>query len=212
MFTRHMKHYILSFLVFLTTWTTVWADEPDSLSIANLPSVPQYVSVSKTIYHGDSIIHLTLVNPLYIYPQRKFKSKRRQKRYTRMVYNIKKTLPYAKLARQTIIETFEYIQTLPSEKARKKHIKLVERELVKTYTPIMKRLSKSQGRMLIKLIDRECNQTGLSIARAFLGPLRANFYQSIAFLFGHSLARNYDPKGKDQDIERAVLMIESGQL
>jgi hypothetical protein len=44
------------------------------------------------------------------------------------------------------------------------------------------------------------------------GSLRAFFYQSIARLFGMNLKSQYDPTGKDKDIEKIVRMIERGEL
>ena len=50
------------------------------------------------------------------------------------------------------------------------------------------------------------------MVKAFLGPLRANFYQVFAGLYGNSLTKKYDPQGEDKFTERIVLMVESGQL
>lgn len=118
----------------------------------------------------------------------------------------------AKLARYTVIETYDFIQTLPTKKERAEHLKRVEEGLKKQYTPTLKKLTRSQGRLLVKLIDRECGQTGYEIAQAFIGAFKANMYQAIAFCFGNSLTRRYDPEGEDRYIERVVRMVESGQL
>ena len=61
-------------------------------------------------------------------------------------------------------------------------------------------------------MDRECNQTGYSIAKAFIGSFKANMYQAMAFLFGQSLTKQYDPEGDDMYLERVVQQVESGQL
>ena len=66
--------------------------------------------------------------------------------------------------------------------------------------------------LLIKLIDRECNMTGYNIAKAFIGTFNANVYQGLAFLFGQSLTKHYDPEGDDRYTERVVRMVESGQI
>ena len=118
----------------------------------------------------------------------------------------------AKLVRLTVIETYEYLETLPTKKERMEHISRVEAGLKKEYTPRLKKLTRSQGKLLVKLIDRECNQTGYDIAQAFIGSLRANVYQGIAFVFGQSLNKHYDPEGDDKYVERVVRMVESGQL
>lgn len=132
--------------------------------------------------------------------------------YYRLVRNVKKVYPISREINCTIIETYEYLQTLPNERARQKHIKRVEKGLKEQYTPQMKKLSFSQGKLLIKLIDRQSNQTSFELVKAFMGPFKAGFYQTFASLFGASLKKEYDPEGDDRITERVVLLVESGQI
>lgn len=175
------------------------------------PALPINVQVGRAVYKGDSVPHVILP-PLYKYPVVDFKNDKEMEKYNRLVANVKKLLPMAKMVKITIIETYEYMQTLPDEKARKEHIKAMERDLKRQYTPIFKKMTRSQGRLLIKLIDRECDQSGLQIATAFIGAFKANFYQGISFLFGLNLNKKYDPEGDDRFTERVVRMVESGQI
>ena len=92
------------------------------------------------------------------------------------------------------------------------NMKRVEKGLKQQYTARMKKLSFTQGKLLIKLVDRENNQTSYQLVKAFMGPLKAGFYQAFAALFGASLRKQYDPEGDDKLTERIVLMVESGQL
>ena len=124
----------------------------------------------------------------------------------------KKVYPISREINQAIIETYEYLQTLPNEKARQKHIKRVEKGLKDQYTPRMKKLSFAQGKLLIKLIDRQSNSTSYELVKAFMGPFKAGFYQTFAALFGASLKKEYDPQGEDKLTERVVLMVENGQI
>ena len=132
--------------------------------------------------------------------------------YYRLIRNVKKVYPISREINQAIIETYEYLQTLPNEKARQKHIKRVEKGLKDQYTPRMKKLSFAQGKLLIKLIDRQSNSTSYELVKAFMGPFKAGFYQTFAALFGASLKKEYDPQGEDKLTERVVLMVENGQI
>ena len=123
-----------------------------------------------------------------------------------------KVYPISKEINQAIIETYEYLQTLPNEKALQKHIKRVEKGLKEQYTARMKKLSFAQGKLLIKLIDRQSNQTSYELVKAFMGPFKAGFYQTFAALFGASLKKEYDPLGEDKLTERVVLLVENGQI
>ena len=162
-------------------------------------------------YKGDTIpvVHL---KDVYIYQRPKFKNRRQERFYWRNVRDVKKTLPIAREVRDIIIETYEYLLTLPDEKAREAHLAAVEKGILAQYTPRMKKLTFSQGKMLIKLVDRECDQTGYELIKVFMGNIKANFYQTFAALFGASLKRDYDPDGKDAEIEEIIYWVEQGML
>ena len=163
------------------------------------------------VVNGDTLPVVNL-REIFVFPDVKFKNKRQQKQYDKLVRDVKRTLPYAKLIYDTLIETYEYIETLPTEKEQRAHIKRMEKELFEQYKPELKRLTFSQGKLLIKLIDRECNQSAFNLAKAFLGPFRAGFWNLFAGMFGASLKSEYDPKGKDAQTERVGVLVENGLL
>ena len=167
--------------------------------------------VPACIYDGDTIPDLRMPT-LYVFKPIVFKNKKKQKEYNRLVRNVKRTLPIAKEVNRAVIETYEYILTLPDEKSRQKHLQLVEKGLKQQYTPRLKKLTFSQGKLLIKLIDRETDSSSYELVKAFLGPFKAGFYQAFAAFFGASLKKEYHPEDEDALIEQIVLQVESGQL
>ena len=196
------------FLLFccLGTLLSAWAQQDDSELVLS-PSV----KVGKVLVDGDSIQYMEMSN-VYVYPEPTFKTQKQQRAYMRLVKNVKKVLPIAKEARQMLIETAEYIETLPTQKERDEHLKRVEAAIVKEYKPRMKKLTFSQGKLLIKLIDRECKSTAYEAIQAFIGPVRSGMWQAFAWMFGASLKKGYDPEGVDRLTERVVLMVEAGQI
>ena len=177
----------------------------------NTPTLVPMVKVGKVLHDGDSIQYVEL-NTLYVYPQLTFNDERQRQAYNRLLANIKRVLPIAEEVNSIIIETYEFMQTLPNKKAREEHMKLVEKSIRKEYTPRMKKLTYSQGKLLIKLVYRECNSSSYQLIQAFLGPIRAGFYQAFASLFGASLTKKYDAEGVDKYTERIVRQVEAGQL
>lgn len=163
------------------------------------------------VYNGDTIPYINLPT-VYIFKPLKFRNDRERTEYYRLVRNVKRVYPISREINRTIIETYEYLQTLPNEKARQRHIKRVEKGLKDQYTPQMKKLSFAQGKLLIKLVDRQSSQTSYELVKAFMGPFKAGFYQTFAALFGASLKKEYDPTGDDKLTERVVLLVESGQI
>ena len=96
------------------------------------PTFVPTVKVSKVMHEGDSIQYMEM-NNVYVYPQLTFKNKRQAQNYMRLVTNVKKVLPIAKEARMMLIETTEYLETLPNDKAKAEHMKRVEQDIFKTY-------------------------------------------------------------------------------
>ena len=174
------------------------------------PPQPSYVT-QLCVYEGDTIPYVSLP-AVYIYQPLQFKNKRQARSYNKLVRDVKKVLPIANEVQRAIIETYEYLMTLPDDKARQRHLKAVEKSIKEQYTPRMKKLTFSQGKLLIKLVDRQTNSTGYELVKAFLGPFRAGFYQTFAALFGASLKKEYAPEGEDALTERVVRMVENGQL
>ena len=182
-----------------------------ALAEMDSPTFVPTVKVGKVLVDGDSIQYMEM-NNVYVYPELTFKNKKQAQAYMRLVTNVKKVLPIAKEARQMLIETTEFLDMLPDDKAKQEHIKRVEDDIFRTYKPKMKKLTYSQGKLLIKLIDRECHSSSYDMIKAFMGPIRAGFWQVFAWGFGASLKKEYDPQGVDKLTERVVLMVESGQI
>ena len=200
------------FCITLQTMAQTDDDKPENKEVdMDVPTFEPMVKVGKVLLDHDSIQYVQ-VNNVYVYPQPVFKNAKERMAYNRLVYNIKKVLPIAKEVRKIIIETGDYLETLPNKKAKDAHMKLVEKEIKATYGPRMKKLTYSQGKLLIKLIDRETHSSGYELINAFLGPVRAGFYQAFAWVFGASLKKRYDPMGADRLTERIVLQVEAGQL
>lgn len=201
-------------LLFTACMTAAAQDDvttDDNEVATDSPAFVPMVKVGKALVDNDSIQYVEL-NTLYVYPKLTFKDEKQRQAYNRLVANIKKVLPIAKEVNSIIVETYEYLQTLPDKKSKDEHMKRVEKGIRKEYTPRMKKLTYSQGKLLIKLVYRECNSSSYQLIQAFLGPIRAGFYQAFASLFGASLTKKYDPEGVDKYTERIVRQVEAGQI
>jgi hypothetical protein len=208
-----MKRYVLIILAFLAIAQSALAQKNKRPEVVDMdsPTFVPTVKVGKVLEGGDSIQYMEM-NNVYVFPPVEFSSKRQAQAYTRLVKNVKTVLPIAKEANMIMMETAEYLETLPNKKAKEEHMKRVEKSIMQEYKPRMKKLTYSQGKLLIKLIYRESHSSGYELIQAFLGPVRAGFYQAFAWAFGASLKKEYDPEGIDRLTERVVLMVEAGQL
>jgi len=208
-----VKRSVLTLFVLFLVLTCVAQskNKADQMAEMDSPTFVPTVRVGKVLENGDSIQYMEM-NNVYVFPPIEFSSKKQQGAYMRLVKNVKTVLPIAKEANQIMMETAEYLETLPTKQAREEHMKRVEKSIMQEYKPRMKKLTYSQGKLLIKLIYRESHSSGYELIQAFLGPVRAGFYQAFAWAFGASLKKQYDPEGVDRLTERVVLMVEAGQL
>ncbi len=195
-----------------------FATDTDEYEAELVPVGTGQQKVFKGKYHfvseeGDTLLMLVM-NNITILPPLKFKNKKQEQFYWRTVRDVKRTLPYAKLICETLIETYEYIETFPTQKEREKHLKEMEGAVFEQYKPVLKKFTKSQAKMLVKLIKRETNQSSYNILKAFLGSFRATFWQGFGRLFGVNLKGDYDPDKDKNDaiVERVCIMVEQGML
>ena len=163
--------------------------------------------------YGDTC-RMTLIRDIYVYPPMKFKNKKEENFYWKTVRDVRKTLPYAKLAFQTLCETYEYIRTIPDVKKREAHLKRLEKDIFEQYKPCIKSMTKNQGKVMLKLINRETHQSTFNIVKAFLGSFRAGFWQTFGRFFGININQSWKPQKNKEDatIDRIATLIEQGAL
>lgn len=163
--------------------------------------------------YGDTC-RMTVIRDIYVYPPLRFKNKKEEEFYWRTVRDVRKTLPYAKLAFATLCETYEYIRTIPDKKKREAHLKRLEKDIFKQYKPAIKKMTKTQGKVMLKLINRETHQSTFNIVKAFLGSFRAGFWQTFGRFFGINIKQSWKPDKVKEDaiIDRIATLIEQGAL
>ncbi len=175
------------------------AQEPDSI-----PKI-----VPGKIIDGDTI-PLVEVKTAYVYPPYEFKRKRHLIRYSKLVYNIRKVYPYAKLAAIKLTEYQKIMDTVTTKKGRKAFARQAENALQEEFGQEIRKLTFSQGKILIKLIYRETGNSSYELVRELRGKFTAFIWQTLATLFGYNLKTGYDPNGEDRQIEEIILLIDEG--
>jgi len=167
--------------------------------------------VRAIILNGDTIPSISLREVeivTFVIPR----TRKQQKQLTKLIYNVKKVYPYAKLAGIQLRRYDKMLSEAKNERERKKLMKQAEEEINEQYGGELRDLTFSQGKILIKLIDRETGETSYNLVSDLRGNFTAFFYQAFARLWGYDLKVKYDPEGEDRQIEAIVKMIERGQL
>lgn len=163
------------------------------------------------VIDGDTFPIFTM-EPVSVTSPKVFKNKREERRYWRLVRNVKKVYPYAKEAGVKLEKYEKELEGVNRKGKRRRIMKQVEDELVDEYGDELKELTITQGHILLKLIDRETGDTSYDIVKEMRGRLSAMFWQGLATLFDSDLKSEYDPTGEDKEIEEIVQRIEKGQL
>ena len=186
-------------------------------------SVPQRVSAQEIIVFaehqyqaeidlqtGDTIAVVQLKD-VYCFTKKHFRDKKHEKEFLRMVYDVKKTLPIAKDARRLMTQAYFDMERM-TEAEQKVYFKRLEKELFDQYKPRLKRLNYRQGKLLVRLVDRECDKQTYYLIREFLGKRRAFFWNMFGKFFGVSLKAQWEPEGKDKELEDVCIQVEQGLI
>lgn len=176
-----------------------------------MTSQAQKLKIFRGVVVDRDTIALINLNDVYIIEFKDGTSLREQRRKTKLIRNIIKVYPYARSA-AIILENYDKLLAGLPEKEQKQLMRQAERDIRKKYTSEIERMTFSQGIILLKLVDREIGKTTYAIVNELRGSFSAFFYQSIARLFKYNLKDNYDPKGKDKEIEQIVKLIEEGYM
>ena len=135
--------------------------------------------------------------------------------YLRLVYNVRRTYPYAVLAKERMEEYTAIRDSLHAagrKKESRKYLKAQEQQIRDDFLEDLKNMTKSQGAILIKLLARQTDTTAYYLLKDFRGGARAFAYQTMAVFWGYDLKAGYDPEGEDRDIESIVQLIEQKKL
>lgn len=158
--------------------------------------------------HGDDTLIIQNLQPVVIFAWKE----RPDRKTRRLIRNVKKVYPYARLAGIKLRSYSQRLMEADSKKERRRLMRQAEQELKEDYGDDLRKLTFTQGHILLKLIDRETGDTSYELVEELRGKFAAFFWQSFARIFGFNLKRDYDPDGKDRKIEEIVQLIEQGRL
>ena len=162
------------------------------------------------IVQGSDTIPMMVIPEVNIYYLHQYDYLFLKRKYRRLIHNVKKAYPYAKIAGIKILILDAQLSGLETEKERKEHLEIAEKEIMDKFEKDVKRLTITQGIILVKLIDRETGRTSYNVIKDLKGGFTAFFWQGIARLFGNNLKLQYDPLGVDKVMEDIVQGIEAG--
>ena len=172
---------------------------------------PKRIVTYAKVLDGDTIPYYDLAT-INVSSTRMFLSEKDKRNFERLVRNVKKVYPYAKLAGLKLRQYNDILAKASNDGERRKIMKKAEKEIKAEFGSDLKNLTFSQGKILIKLLYRETGSSSYALVQELRGKFVAFFYQAFARLFGYNLKSTYDPVGEDKPIEIIVNLIEKGLI
>lgn len=171
----------------------------------------KYIVAKTIVIQGDTIPFFNL-REVEVVSLEIPKTKKAKRKLSKLVKNVKKVYPYAKLAGIQLKKYESMLLAAESDKERRQIMKKAEQEIKEEYGGELRNLTFSQGKILIKLFDRETGESSFELVQELRGKFTAFWYQAFAKLWGYDLKVKYDPEGEDKQIETIVRLIERGQI
>jgi hypothetical protein len=184
------------------------AFSPLFASAQNEDEVPLYIK--SEVIDEDTLPYVQL-DEFSVIDSPYFKSNRERKKWNKLMRNVIKVYPYAKITKDLLEHYDEELAKIEKDADRKKYMKEAEDVLKNEFKGEIMKMTVSQGKVLVKLIDRETGQTSYELIKELRSGFTAFMWNSIALLFGNNLKARYDPI-EDYEIETIVRLIENGDI
>ncbi len=138
-----------------------------------------------------------------------------QKQFDLLRNRVYKTYPYAKLASERLTALNRGMNSLTTNREKKKYFKIVEDYLSNEFEDRLKKLSRKQGQILIKLIHRQTGITTYELVRNLKSGWTAFWSNTTARMFDLNLKTPYAPYQVNEDYLIETILVkafESGRL
>lgn len=166
--------------------------------------------IQSEVTDGDTLPYV-LLDDFNVIDSKYFKSNRERKKWNKLMRNVIKVYPYAKITNDLLEHYDEELEKIDKEADRKAFMKEAEEVLKNEFKGEIMKMTVSQGKVLVKLIDRETGQTSYELIKELRSGFTAFMWNSLALLFGNNLKAHYDPV-EDYEIESIVQLIENGDI
>lgn len=172
-------------------------EQMDSASIADKDSNKM---VRYWMYDTTGLIEIQMSegDTMFVYEfeeyiARDFSTDEQKKEFERLKYNVRKVLPYAKLAAFRLQMMEDNLNMITSRRERDKYIKETEKAIKDEFMATLKNMSRSQGILLIKLIHRETGKSTYDILKGYRGNAETFYWSMFAKMYRADLKSRYDP-------------------
>lgn len=201
---KFMKYYLL-FILFIVNIGANEVKAQDTIPAGIYPVLGKNDTIRVLATNdGGYMVPWIILNEVFCYGHRTFRSPQDQAAFNRLKYNVLKVMPYAIYAKNRYERLERELAVVTDKKKQKQLVKECDKEIKNMFNTEIKELTITQGQILTKLIDREVGRTTFDIVKQTKGGFAAFSYQLVARVVGHNLKTTYNAS-EDRDIESIIV-------
>ncbi len=156
------------------------------------------VKMGYVLTDNDTILSKPILLQEIIIRKEKLDSEAK-KQFLILQNRVYRVYPYAKVASERLTALNKNMNSLQTNKEKKKYFKIVEDYLENEFTAQLKKLSRKQGQILVKLINRQTGFTTFDLIKDYKSGWKAFWSNNTARLFDINLKTKYQPYHDNED-------------
>ena len=134
------------------------------------------------------------------------------RKWNRTKFYVKSVYDYSVISSAMLTAFEDTLSTISKQRNKNKYLKKANKMLKKEFGEEIKDMSITRGTYLMKLIYRNTGLTAYDIIKKYRGSGTAFWFQALCTISGQDLKKEYDPENEDFLINKAVRLIESGDM
>ena len=134
------------------------------------------------------------------------------RKWNRTKFYVKSVYDYSVISSAMLSAFEDTLSTISKQRDKNNYLKKANKMLKKEFGEEIKDMSITRGTYLMKLIYRNTGLTAYDIIKKYRGSGTAFWFQAICTISGQDLKKEYDPDNEDFLINKAVRLIESGDM
>ena len=134
------------------------------------------------------------------------------RKWNRTKFYVKSVYDYSVISSAMLSAFEDTLSTISKQRDKNKYLKKANKMLKKEFGEEIKDMSITRGTYLMKLIYRNTGLTAYDIIKKYRGSGTAFWFQALCTISGQDLKKEYDPDNEDFLINKAVRLIECGDM
>ena len=134
------------------------------------------------------------------------------RKWNRTKFYVKSVYDYSVISSAMLSAFEDTLSTISKQRDKNRYLKKANKMLKKEFGEEIKDMSITRGTYLMKLIYRNTGLTAYDIIKKYRGSGTAFWFQALCTISGQDLKKEYDPDNEDFLINKAVRLIESGDM